>query len=453
MSLPRLCLFVLAATFAGGTVGTLNVQITEYEVPTPKSRPHDPTVAPDGALWYTGQGANKLGRLDPKTGEFKEFALKTANSGPHGLVADKDGNIWFTAISAGYVGKLDPKTGEIAEYRPGDGTKIDPHTPVFDHDGILWFTNEETNYIGRLDPKTGKISLAMVPTAHAVPYGIVILPNGSPFFCEFGSNKLANIEPGTMKIREYSLPAAGAHPRRIALAPDGTIYYSDYARGYLGHFDPSSGRLLKEWLSPGGSGSEPYGIAITGDGGVWYSESGVKPNTLVKFDPKSESFSTKAIPSGGGVVRNMVATPDRKLYLACSGVNKVAVVDLDQHETELINGTQGHGIEVLSDTQGVDFGPYLERVRHDVRENWYKGIPDSVRLKKGNLAVEFAITKDGKVKGMKLVTSSGDVQLDRAAWAGVGASDPFPPLPSQFGGPYLALRFRFFYNPDKADLN
>ena len=129
-----------------------------------------------------------------------------------------------------------------------------------------------------------------------------------------------------MKIQEYVLPAAQARPRRIALASDGTVYYSDYARGYLGHFDPASGKLLKEWASPGGTGSEPYGIAITSDGAVWYSESGVKPNTLVKFDPKSENFSTKAIPSGGGVVRNMVATRDGKLYLACSGVNKVAVV-------------------------------------------------------------------------------------------------------------------------------
>ena len=61
---------------------------------------------------------------------------------------------------------------------------------------------------------------------------------------------------------------------------------------------------------------------------VWYSESGVKPNTLVRFDPQSETFRSEAIPSGGGVVRNMVATSDRHLYLACSGVNKVAVVDL-----------------------------------------------------------------------------------------------------------------------------
>jgi virginiamycin B lyase len=168
-----------------------------------------------------------------------------------------------------------------------------------------------------------------LPTAHAVPYGIVILQNNTPFFCEFGTNKLASIDPGTMRIREYTLPAASARPRRIALAPDGAIYYTDFARGFLGHFDPSSGKLLREWMSPAGSESEPYGIAITNDGEVWYSESGVRPNTLVRFDPKLESFSLKPIPSGGGVVRNMVATPDR-LYLACSGVNKVAVVDLNK---------------------------------------------------------------------------------------------------------------------------
>jgi hypothetical protein len=53
---------------------------------------------------------------------------------------------------------------------------------------------------------------------------------------------------------------------------------------------------------------------------------------------------------------------------------------------------------------------------------------------------------------MKLIATSGDDPLDRAAWAGITASNPFPPLPGEFTGPYLALRFRFYYNPDKADL-
>jgi len=112
-----------------------NVSIKEWTVPTPNSRPHDPAVALDGSLWYTGQMANKLGRLDPETGQIKEFPLKTPGSGPHGLAADRDGNIWFTAIFKGYVGKLDPRTGNITEYHvPGHA---DPHTPAFDQQGIL----------------------------------------------------------------------------------------------------------------------------------------------------------------------------------------------------------------------------------------------------------------------------------------------------------------------------
>lgn len=304
-----------------------SVAIKEWDLPTPNSRPHDPAAAPDGSLWYTGQRANVLGRLDPKTGQIKEYPLKTPGSGPHGLVADRDGNVWFTAIAKGYVGKLDPSTGDVTEYRPPAGQKIDPHTPVFDHQGILWFTNEESNFIGRLDPHTGEMKLKEVPTPHAVPYGIVVNSKGVPFFCEFGTNKLASIDPKTLEITEYSLPQ-GTRPRRLALAADDTIYYSDYARGRLGHFDPQS-KKVEDLPSPGGSGSEPYGIAIGSDGIVWYSESGVTPNTLIRFDPKTKSFSKTTIPSGGGVVRNMVATKDGKLYMACSGVNKVAIANID----------------------------------------------------------------------------------------------------------------------------
>jgi TonB family protein len=120
-------------------------------------------------------------------------------------------------------------------------------------------------------------------------------------------------------------------------------------------------------------------------------------------------------------------------------------------------GTAAHGrqqgaLDILSDTQGVDFGPYLQRILQDVRENWYHLIPESAAIKKGKLAIEFAITKDGQVAGMKLILSSGDVALDRPAWGSITASNPFPPLPREFGGQYLALRFRFYYNPEKGEL-
>jgi outer membrane biosynthesis protein TonB len=120
-------------------------------------------------------------------------------------------------------------------------------------------------------------------------------------------------------------------------------------------------------------------------------------------------------------------------------------------------GTGAHGrqlgaLDILSDTQGVDFGPYLQRILEDVRENWYHLIPESAEMKKGKLAIEFAITKDGHVADMKLVATSGDIALDRPAWGSITSSNPFPPLPTEFTGPYLALRFRFYYNPDKSEL-
>jgi len=115
------------------------------------------------------------------------------------------------------------------------------------------------------------------------------------------------------------------------------------------------------------------------------------------------------------------------------------------------------GIDILSDTMGVDFGPYLQRVLHDVKQNWYNIIPESALpplLKKGKVTIEFAILKNGQIAGMRYVSGSGDVALDRAAYGGITSSTPFQPLPGEFGGQYLSLRFTFLYNPDpnSADL-
>jgi TonB family protein len=117
------------------------------------------------------------------------------------------------------------------------------------------------------------------------------------------------------------------------------------------------------------------------------------------------------------------------------------------------NSPHKSDIDVLSDTMGVDFAPYLQRVLHDVRVNWYNLIPEVARaplLKQGRVAIEFQIGKNGAVEGMHLVGPSGDISLDRAAWGGITGSNPFPPLPSEFHGQNIALRFHFYYNPDRG---
>src|SRR5690348_15679981 len=111
--------------------GPVEATIKQWPVPTLGSRPHDPLAARDGSIWYTGQLSNKMGRLDPKTGAFKEYPVKL-QTGPHGLVEDGEGNIWFTGNFAGLIGKLNPKTGEVTEYKMPDPNAKDPHTLIFD---------------------------------------------------------------------------------------------------------------------------------------------------------------------------------------------------------------------------------------------------------------------------------------------------------------------------------
>lgn len=309
---------------AANDVTDLHVTIKEWDVPTKGAHPHDPAVGMDGALWFTEQMQNKIGRVEPSTGAFKEFPLKVDNSGPHGLVSDTEGNIWFTGNFAHYIGKLDPKTGDVKEYKMPDPKAEDPHTAAFDGDGILWFTVQVGNFVGRLDPRSGKIDLVTVPTPKSHPYGMQVNSQGIPFFCEFFTNKMASMDPKTLAIKEYPLPD-GVRPRRMAIDDHDLVYFTDFERGHLGRLNPKTGEV-KMWGSPGGPQSQPYGIAITPDGMVWYSESGVQPNTLVRFDPKTEAMARTNIPSGGGTVRNMAATADGRVYIACSGVNKVGVV-------------------------------------------------------------------------------------------------------------------------------
>ena len=306
--------------------GTVQVSFKEWIVPSLGSRPHDPLSTPDGAIWWTGQWANVLGRVDPRNGDIKEFLLKTPGSGPHGLTADREGNIWYTGNSKALVGRLNPKTGEVTEYPMPDPAARDPHTPLFDRNGLLWFTLQQANMVGTLDPTTGAIKLITMPTPRSLPYGMVFSSTGEPFIVLFGTNKVASLDPKTMAVKEYLLPNADSRPRRIAITSDDVIWYADYSRGFLGRLDPKTGDV-KEFASPSGPRSQPYGITALNDI-IWYSESAVSPNTLVRFDPKTAQFQSWPIPAGGGVVRNMMPTRAGGLVLAESGVNRVALVEI-----------------------------------------------------------------------------------------------------------------------------
>jgi outer membrane biosynthesis protein TonB len=106
-------------------------------------------------------------------------------------------------------------------------------------------------------------------------------------------------------------------------------------------------------------------------------------------------------------------------------------------------------MELLTPTQGVDFNEYLRRVYIIVKRNWFSVMPESVRLgDKGVVALQFRIMKNGVVPDGEPVrlSTSGKEPLDRAAVSSIRASSPFEPLPPAFNGPYIELRFTYYYN-------
>ncbi len=113
-------------------------------------------------------------------------------------------------------------------------------------------------------------------------------------------------------------------------------------------------------------------------------------------------------------------------------------------------GAGSGGVQVLSDTQGVDFSSWLLRWHRETERTWDPLIPDEVNppiLKKGAVVIRFKVLPNGRLMegSMVLEGRSGDTALDRAAWGALTGSN-YPTLPREFHGPYLELRAIFLYN-------
>ena len=94
-------MIVAAILFAAAA--NVSVSIREWGFPVPQSRPHDPAVGADGALWYTAQQANAIGRLDPASGAIRQFAL--------------------CEFGANKLGRIDPATMQLREYTLPSGAE------------------------------------------------------------------------------------------------------------------------------------------------------------------------------------------------------------------------------------------------------------------------------------------------------------------------------------------
>lgn len=315
--------------------GPLSIKFEEWVVPTLGQRARDPVEAADGSIWWVGQWADILGRLDPATGAIQEFALPPGAK-PHSVTVGPDGGLWYTGNKNGTVGRMDPATGAFDVFPMPDPAARDPHTAEFDAQGRLWFTLQQSNMIGRLDPATREVKLVATPTPGAKPYGIKMDASGNVWVACNGANCLLRLDPESMAVTEITLPEKGTTVRRLDIDADGMIWWVNSGLGRLGRYNPATGEIT-EWPSPSGPKSHPYAIAVF-DGAVWYNESGVRPDMLVRFDPETETFQSWPIRSGevySGILRHMrVSLDGQSLLIHETATNAIGRVTVQRPATQ-----------------------------------------------------------------------------------------------------------------------
>jgi virginiamycin B lyase len=296
-----------AVATAAEADAALALDIREWPVPWPNTRPRDPAVAPDGTIWFVGQTGDYLGHLDPQTGQMRRFEL-AEGAGPHTVIVDKDGYPWYAGNRDRHIGRLDPATGKITRYDMPEGIN-DPHTMDWTSDGRVWFTAQRSppaGYVGLFDPQTGDVKAVQVPGQAMRPYGLVVDANDRPWIAFMGSNAIGTVDPKTMELEIIATPDPRSRIRRLGISSDGRVWWVDAAAGFLGVYDPKS-RAMRQWQSPGGERSALYATAVDAKDRVWYVETGMQPNRFIGFDTTTEQFiSTTEVPSGGGSVRHMV---------------------------------------------------------------------------------------------------------------------------------------------------
>ena len=301
MNVSRVALLAIVCALPGFAQDA-PLQPKEWTVPWERTRPRDPIMDQVGRVWFVGQVGNYVAYLEPASGQFKRFSIEDGTL-PHNINLDERGGVWFTGNGNGKLYSIDPSSGTLKTVALDPAVR-DPHTMVWARNGVAWFTAQNSGYVGRLDRASGQVRLWPMAKGSR-PYGIVLDSHEQPWFDLFGTNKIGTIDPRTLEFKAFTLPAERSRPRRIALTSDDAIWYGDYSRGYLGRLDPKTG-VVEEWPMPSGAQSLPYAMTSDDRDRLWLAESGVQPNRLVAFDPKTKSWVASIPVASNGSTQNTI---------------------------------------------------------------------------------------------------------------------------------------------------
>jgi virginiamycin B lyase len=282
------------------------------------------SAAPDknGYVWIPNFGvANKITRLDPKTGEMTDFPVPTmGTAGIHSAVPAPDGSVWMTETDTNKLGRWDPNTQKITEYQdyylPGKEGTVEggsKHTVRIDPSGNPWASGGP---LTKFDPETRKFThFEQV----AFAYDVKPDKNGDVWFTQSGANKIGKVDGKTLKVSQWTMPTPKSFPRRMEIAPDGMIWIGEFNGGKMTRFDPKT-ETFKEYPLPGPDPT-PYAMGFDADGYLWYNSHDM--DEMARFDTRTGKVIEYPAPHSEIAMREFFRDAQGRMWYGTNPNNKV----------------------------------------------------------------------------------------------------------------------------------
>jgi streptogramin lyase len=162
-------------------------------------------------------------RLDPEqAGDAPTLPV------PYGIDVGPDGGIWFSQLNAQRIGRLDPESGDI---RLVDTPFSAPRRLRFDSRGNLWIPGFSSSVLARFDPRSGAFQTWSLPTEPAgteTPYALnVDRRTDTVWICGTQSDTLIRFEPAEERFTVYPLPTRVTYTREIDFDAAGAVWTSN----------------------------------------------------------------------------------------------------------------------------------------------------------------------------------------------------------------------------------
>jgi streptogramin lyase len=321
----------------------------------------------DGNVWGTDRGSpRRLVRLNPRTGEMKEWLTPHPKNDIHEiLINPADGMVYAPEHTEGggrsYINGFNPKTEKFDVVVDGDPTDVVRNAIkwmqsfAMDSKGNLYIGWIFGGAITRFEMATKKTTVVPMPSANAIPYGIVADRNDNIWVADWGGGKILKFDTQQSNWTEYQPLTYPNQTRRLNFDYEGNLWWGIWAAGTsrpgkLSKMNTTTGKIT-EYTIPEQAGN-PYDVCPDLEGNIWFPDSPTADRSAMigKFNTRDQTFTFYPKPQFSADTPKIQVTKDGAIWYAPRGSEKAPAIsvlypDMDKitsFAAHYVNGSPGY---------------------------------------------------------------------------------------------------------------